>query len=173
MKSRKRGRPCGSKLSTYTKRSTGKLENGESTLSFPAGQHPQALLISHTPTQAPLIDPELPSTVPGLPLVDSTRLEEERNDASTSGNAMQSQHMSTSSTERAFVSEESVTKVPSITESQAQLAEENNLLKTLFKTEIGPIMDEAMRYYEDKLPRDIIVAVGKAVYNPTLTEGEI
>jgi len=167
---KKRGRPRGSKSSTHTKRSTGKLQNGESILLLPAGQHSHAPSTGPTFTETPLIEPPLPSTVQGLPVVKSRMVEGYSNDTSPLSNYAQSPHLSTSSTGRAIVSESSVTKVPSVTEPQAQLLQENNLLKTLFKTEIGPIMDETMRHYESRLPRDVMVAVGKAVSSPSLTE---
>ena len=47
--------------------------------------------------------------------------------------------------------------------TEAEIVRENSLLKAIFKREIGPIMDEAMGLYELKLPRDILISVGRAV----------
>ena len=44
-----------------------------------------------------------------------------------------------------------------------EISRENNLLKAIFKSEIGPIMEDAMGYYESKLPRDVLISVGRAV----------
>ncbi|MCJ1296414.1 hypothetical protein MMC34_007980 [Xylographa carneopallida] len=40
---------------------------------------------------------------------------------------------------------------------------ENNVLKVIFNCEIAPIMHSAMIEFEDRLPRDVLVSVGRAV----------
>ncbi|MCJ1249976.1 hypothetical protein MMC30_007202 [Trapelia coarctata] len=165
---RKRGRPRGSKSSTYTKKSTEKLQNGETILSFPAGRSSQASPGGPTVAQTPTIGPPLPLTVQGS-LGESTRLERTIDDASSLGVSVQSRNMSISSTGTALA-ENSLTKVSSVTGSQVQLAQENDLLKTLFKTEIGPIMDNVMKSYESRLPRDVLIAVGKAFASEILNK---
>jgi len=170
---RKRGRPRGSKSSAYTRRSTEKLQNGERVLSFPAGQNSQASSVDPIIPQISMIGLPLPLTVQGLPLGGSVGLERKSDDASSLGVSVQTRNVSTSSTGTALVWGNSLTKVSSVTGSPAQLAQENDLLKIMFKTEIGPIMDEVMKSYESRLPRDVLIAVGKAVSIPSLIEGGV
>ncbi|MCJ1385484.1 hypothetical protein MMC17_008607 [Xylographa soralifera] len=47
-------------------------------------------------------------------------------------------------------------------ESRKKTEEENNTLKVIFNSEIAPIMHSAMTGFEDRLPRDVLVSVGRA-----------
>lgn len=48
-------------------------------------------------------------------------------------------------------------------ESRQKFLEENNILKAVFNLEIAPIMHYSMMNFEGKLPRDVLIAVGRAV----------
>ncbi|MCJ1285326.1 hypothetical protein MMC26_004666 [Xylographa opegraphella] len=49
-------------------------------------------------------------------------------------------------------------------ELQKKTAEENNILKMIFNNEIAPIMHLAMTGFEDRLPRNVLVSVGRAQF---------
>ncbi|MCJ1399542.1 hypothetical protein MMC11_002744 [Xylographa trunciseda] len=55
-----------------------------------------------------------------------------------------------------------------LNDSRMKVEEENNILKTIFNNEIAPIMHSAMIGFEDKLPRDTLVAVGRAFVDEIL-----
>ena len=167
---RKRGRPRGSKSSTYTRESTEKLRNGQKVSSLPAGQNSQASSSGPAISQGSLIGSSVSPTIQRLPLRELTGPENFTDDASNVSGPVQCRSTSTSPTGTALVSGFSAIKAPSVTGSQAQLARENILLKTMFKTEIGPIMDNVMKSYESRLPRDVLIAVGKAVSVPSRIE---
>ena len=154
---KKRGRP---------RRSAEKLQPGERILSFLAPRNPPGSSFAPTITQ-PAMFKSLPPQRPypraqELSYGESIRLEGCSNGATSLEISVKPQSISTSST-ISLVSESSATEVRSAIESQTQLAQENNLLKAMFKTEIGPIMDEVMGHYESRLPRDVLMAIGKAV----------
>ncbi|MCJ1433908.1 hypothetical protein MMC27_003273 [Xylographa pallens] len=46
-------------------------------------------------------------------------------------------------------------------ESRTKTEEENSTLKVIFNSEIAPIMHSAMIGFEDRLPRDVLVSVGR------------
>ena len=48
-------------------------------------------------------------------------------------------------------------------ESKRKTTAENNILKAIFNSDIAPIMHSAMISFEHKLPRDVLVSVGRAV----------
>ena len=48
-------------------------------------------------------------------------------------------------------------------DSRVKTEEENNTLKVIFSSEIAPIMHSAMTGFEDRLSRDVLVSVGRAV----------
>ena len=50
-------------------------------------------------------------------------------------------------------------------ESRKKTEAENNILKVIFNSEIAPIMHSAMAGFEDRLSRDVLVSVGRAVSN--------